>query len=281
MKVINRIKVITSALGTHGMWYVVKKIAAKLFTKLPFSWYARMSINGFRMHLFPTLLTHNLFADKRYRAADDAVYRTYLRKGDTAIDAGANIGSSTLLMSLLVGETGRVLSFEPSKRFYSYLKRNIALNGYNNIQAYNYALGDKATELAFNEQREDDTTYRIEPGVDTGVVVKVHTLDSYTSGISHVRLLKIDVEGYELFVLRGAQQTLQKTEILYIEFSTNNLRATGTNPSHILDALHHYFDVYEVQNGTLVPFVYMQDRAYGTDLVCLQKSRQNLLLKII
>ena len=65
-----------------------------------------------------------------------ALFKRVVRRGDVVLDLGANIGYFTLLAARLVGESGRVYAFEPEPMNFEYLKKNIAVNGYKNVLAY-------------------------------------------------------------------------------------------------------------------------------------------------
>ncbi len=100
-----------------------------------------------------------------------------LRPGDTAVDAGANIGTHSLFFSRAVGPAGTVYAFEPDPRAFALLEANIARNNTVNVRAQRAALGAGG-----------------------------ETLDAL--GLQSCRLLKLDVDGGELDILRGAESLL-------------------------------------------------------------------------
>lgn len=164
-----------------------------------------------------------------------------LRAGDVFVDVGANIGQMSLLAGRLIGPTGTVLALEPMPETFAILQRNIVLNGLSNIHAVNSALGSRCgsafmTTVPGNRGASAITT---EP---TGPSVTVTTLDDSlaAAGVTTVTMAKIDVEGYELEVLRGAMKLLtsQSPPILCVESPRG--RGEGGQLLHLLWGLKCY-----------------------------------------
>ena len=185
--------------------------------------------SGFRLHFFPTSLSAALWINPEDRHDDVAFFRDFLRPGDTIVDVGANIGSLSLLAAVIAGQTGKVLAVEPHPRIFEFQKRNLALNHAHTVEAHNVALGEAPGELHFSDDRSDDqNSVRTDGG---GIVIPVTTLDALASALPRITLLKIDVEGYELSVLKGADQTLARTACVFYESWEEHLKkwdlATG------------------------------------------------------
>lgn len=143
------------------------------------------------------------------------VLEEYVRPGSVALDVGAHIGTHTLTLSRLVGPSGRVYAFEPVKKTYRELRRNLALNGVTNVVPLRYAIGSgPASVIEMNP---------IHPGEEGGTSVghggdraELRSLDSF--GFEQVSLIKIDVEGFELPVLDGAEDTIRRNRpVLIVE----------------------------------------------------------------
>jgi FkbM family methyltransferase len=142
-----------------------------------------------------------------------AAFRDALRPGDTALDVGANVGSYALLFGQWVGPGGRVHAFEPSPAAFEGLSAHIALNGLaDRVTARAEAVGERTGELTLRDEGFHGTTREWQPG-DAGasrLVVPVVTIDeACRDGGLRPRLIKVDVEGAELAVLRGARETIR------------------------------------------------------------------------
>ena len=191
--------------------------------------------SGFRLRFFPSSLSAALWIDPDDRKDDAAFFRDYLRPGDTVIDAGANVGSLSLLAATIVGVSGRVLAVEPHPRIFGFLRQNLALNGAVTVQAENTALGDAQGELCFSDTRSDDQNSVQRSG--PGIRVPVTTLDVLAAELAQIALLKIDVEGFEIAVLHGAAGVLSRTACVYCESFEQNLQKLGWSTSDLIGKL--------------------------------------------
>ena len=137
-------------------------------------------------------------------------YAYVLRPGDGVIDAGANIGALTLAFSRLVGESGSVLAFEPQRLMYYVLCANLAINGIENVAAAQVALGAAPGFILVPVLRPRDHLNfgGLTIGGEHGEPARVRTIDSMP--LRSLRLIKIDVEGAELEVVKGADQTIRR-----------------------------------------------------------------------
>jgi FkbM family methyltransferase len=139
----------------------------------------------------------------------------FLQPGMTVLDIGAHHGYYTLLASMRVGESGKVIAFEPSPRERKRLQRHVRLNECGNVQIEAYALGseDKQADLFLVEGAEDYCNSLRPPVVQARtrtVRVKVTSVDEYLSRnrIEKVDFIKLDTEGAEREVLKGARRLL-------------------------------------------------------------------------
>jgi FkbM family methyltransferase len=166
--------------------------------------------------------------------------RDFLRKGDIFIDVGGNIGYLSLLASMIVAESGRVVAFEPDPRAAEVFQKNTALNNVHNILLIEKACSDQdgsvlfnmASHLGWSTALTDTKTLKIEKQIN----VEQCTLDGETGklfGNESPRLIKIDVEGYEPYVLKGAHAIIDKNETAFI-IEINSERLGSCNHS-ILD----------------------------------------------
>jgi FkbM family methyltransferase len=134
--------------------------------------------------------------------------RRILRPGGTVIDIGANVGFTSLLAAKLVGPRGRVIAFEPCAATFAELQANIALNGFGNIKAYQFAVSDTvgtATLHAFPDNDLCQSSLLPRDGATSAEAVRTINFETIARmvDLSSVDLVKIDVEGCEPQVLDG------------------------------------------------------------------------------
>ena len=129
--------------------------------------------------------------------------------GTVALDVGAYIGTHALLMGRLAGQ-GRVYAFEPQRKIYRELRRNIELNGLANVTALRYAVGAETRIVEMNPSQADKIPGESGLSVGTGGErAELRPLDSF--GFRNVSLIKIDVEGFEDEVLAGAERLIRES----------------------------------------------------------------------
>jgi len=255
-----------------GFYFTFKRTIAFLISHTPLAY--RLSFpytTNTRLVFAPALLTYSIFADKQTRHTDIDLIKKYTPTGGTLLDVGGNIGSITIPIAEHVGPTGTVHIFEPSPKFFSIIKKNIALNNFDDrATTHQVAVGSSVGTVFLNESVSDDTTNHI---AASGTAVPQDTLDSFTSSIPHIDFLKIDVEGYELEVLKGAKETLQKTNTLYIEFITQQLKRAGAKPESVIAILNLYFHLFtKAQDETLIPFVFSPSETIHIDLIGIKRT---------
>lgn len=166
------------------------------------------------------------------------------KQEDVVIDVGAHIGPYTLKASSLVGVNGKVLAIEADPSNYNILNRNIDLNKFTNATAVNYAAYSKEEKIKLylpskEEEKElshtkYNTIIQDRAHNETKFVeVQANTLDYLlqSNGIKHekVNWIKIDVEGAEFEVLKGAKDILSKSNNISLLIEIHNLSAANTN----------------------------------------------------
>jgi FkbM family methyltransferase len=151
----------------------------------------------------------------------------WLRPGDTFIDVGANAGYFSAMAASIVGAKGHVHAFEPNPPVSRLLQRSVELNGYEERMRVNpLAVTDRAGCVQLwcrSDGKATDDATTVPQADRIPRQVESTTLDAYcdASGIDKIRLIKIDVEGAELDVLRGASHVLGtiRPDAVVIEFA--------------------------------------------------------------
>ena len=158
--------------------------------------------------------------------------------GDTVFDVGANIGYMTLNLAWCVGETGKVVAFEPSSWAFHRLERNIQLNGMHQVDAKCLGVSDiskKDVKLTL------PCGYRLD-GQNTAneEVVDICTLDDWVTehGIDRLNFIKIDTDGMEAAIIRGALAILDRFRpAIIFELGPGNLEANDESSEDLLNSL--------------------------------------------
>lgn len=144
-----------------------------------------------------------------------SLFRALLKGGETVLDVGANIGCTSLLFS---ESAEHVYAFEPSPTTFSFLQKNVSGSQPSNISLFNIGLGEEPAQstLTFSSSNRSggfvsDQTKASEAGHTTeNIVIRKTDEIVETNGIEKVDFIKLDVEGFEASVLRGATQTLAR-----------------------------------------------------------------------
>ena len=176
--------------------------------------------------------------------------KKYLKREQVFIDVGANIGAITLIASKIVGLSGKVFSYEPSSEMFKKLSLNIELNKKysSNIFLRNIGLGDKKDfkELIPDDQAPGTFTVLNSHDVITRSkkereIVEIDTLDNdYNKLFKSINFIKLDVEGYELQVLLGGQNSLKKFHPILIIENNNMLNIEN----FLSDFNYDFYNIY-------------------------------------
>lgn len=203
---------------------------------------ARVSHHGFRLliDMHDRVIGHELYVGREWEPYVISTFPLLGLEGTTAIDVGANIGVHTLEMSKATGTAGRVIAFEPESRSFELLVRNLSLNGVTNVSAENVALGDHPgrARLAEHPWNLGDHQILLESESSSRPVqeVQLATLDDFCLrlGPNTVSMIKIDVQGYEAQVLRGAEATIDSNPDVWILLEIPSIRSRQLTPSRVL-----------------------------------------------
>jgi len=233
----------------------IKKVVKKLFRCLGFtiSRYERSDALDYFLSLYPHCkhkdgFVYNVYGNMLYQNVTDhvnyrglkqeqnlkdygshesdeaAVIINRIKPGMTVIDVGANIGLYTFLLARLVGNEGKVISFEPGPLSFSLLKANLIVNGFKNVTLENKAVTAK-TQIEYyysNQTIESGSTVTTLLKPDFGhprerIEVETVSLDDYMSGNNYkIDYIKIDVEGGEYSALKGMTNLLKSNPGIFL-----------------------------------------------------------------
>ena len=185
-----------------------------------------------------------------------------LKPGDVFVDAGANVGYYSLIASQIVGEKGTVYAFEPSPCAYNSLEQTIRVNGIDNIVLSNYGLSDReeTMNLLLRDSGLHSPSFHYNKNYTTFSLGKsvLTTLDKFArqNGIGIIDLVKIDVEGSELKVIKGMAELLGEHRIkrIMIEYNGTWLQMAGTSMEEIDTIIKsHKFVVDSISKFDVMP----------------------------
>ncbi|MBM3484263.1 MAG: FkbM family methyltransferase [Alphaproteobacteria bacterium] len=149
------------------------------------------------------------------------VLKQLCHPGHVVAEVGANIGSHTVAIAKAVGPRGRVLAFEPQPAIFRTLCANVALNELYNVECFQMGLGaapERITIPHYNYATEGNFGgIGLDQRDPKGVPVEINTLDALFAG-KRLNMLKLDVEGMEAEVLKGARDTIARCRpFMYVE----------------------------------------------------------------
>jgi FkbM family methyltransferase len=170
-----------------------------------------------------------------------------VQENASCIEVGAHIGAISLQLSKIASK-GHIYSFEPTSTSFQFLLQNIAANSISNITAYNVGISDRAHDLALHDLADLSgcsfvytNAHPSEMSAAKAVPIHCVSLDEWVSknNIPKIDFIKLDVEGMEQAVLRGANRLLLRDKPdLAIEF---NPHANDDSSRQLYEALRHYW----------------------------------------
>ncbi|MEK7263732.1 MAG: FkbM family methyltransferase [Bacteroidota bacterium] len=223
----------------------------------------QIEIEGFKLFVDPTdeAIGKLFLVHTRYEQAETDLIKSILKPGNTFVDVGANIGYYSLLASQCVGEKGKVYSFEPAPNNFSLLQKNIAANKLQNIIATQKAIAEKQGILRLFMDEHLSGGHQI---FDSGL--KSHSVDVETISLDEfflpknvkIDLLKIDIEGAEMFALEGVKKTIASnpTMKLITEFYPVMIERCGFSPEKYLEVLRGFgftLSIIDEEKHSIVP----------------------------
>ena len=195
--------------------------------------------------------------------------------GRSIIDIGANNGSFAVDFAHLVGDKGNVYSFEPQRIIFYQLCGNVFMNGIDNVHCYNLAIGNSDTDIQVQKpnyfQNGNVNFGDVKVGKVEGESVSVQQRRLDYFDFNDVVFIKIDVQGYELNVIKGAENTIRKYRpYLFVEFEDDLLQEAGTSEKELQEKIESLgYVVKRFQEG----MPYQTTSGKCLDCVCIPKEK--------
>lgn len=210
------------------------------------------------------------------------IVKKIIKKGDIVIDIGSNIGYYTLIFAKLVGDTGKIYAFEPDQTNFSLLKKNVEINGYQNVMLENKIVANSNSQMSLFLDKENLGAHSIIPH-DDALQVKVDSvkLDDYLKGFNEkINFIKMDIEGGEAEALKGMVTILQNSNELKImsEFNPPLLKKFGLEHEEYIRTFQKFgFDVFHIDSKKkkIIPIIlknfikkYSPEKNLYTNILC-------------
>lgn len=171
----------------------------------------KVDLDGFVLYAMPNdYIGSSIIRTKKYEPHVTKLLRHELRTGEVFLDIGGNIGYYTMLAASIVGESGKVICFEPNPQNLQLIYEGLLTNNFHNVVVYPYAASDRADILKFTtvgsnggivtEASQDQKYYLLVQSVRIDEIVSDQTID----------FVKIDVEAHEPYVIRGMSKLIQQ-----------------------------------------------------------------------
>lgn len=174
---------------------------------------------------------------KLFDYEDSMFLLNHLKEDDLFVDVGANVGHFSMLAA---SKKAKVIAVEPIPDTFQRLNKNIALNHFESlVETKNFGVGDVEGKLFFTKNNDVMNSVALKSDHNT-IEVNITTLDDLLQN-SNPNIMKIDVEGYEYFVLQGAEKTLAKPSLkaLIIELNDSSQKYQVSN-----DQIHALISQY-------------------------------------
>jgi FkbM family methyltransferase len=241
--------------GLLSTAYCIREITKQQFQKNPTD-IAR--VNGYDIFLRPDDVGYGasmMAVIGWYEPETTELFKKILKPGMKVVDVGANIGWFTLLSASLTRGDGVVYAFEPEPTNFELLRRSVFRNHFSNVKLFQKCISDKdgAESLNVANYGQFGSHSIVRQVGDKKIHVTAAKLDTLVAelNIGHIDLLKIDVEGAEQKVMRGAVTLIENSKIsnIVMEWNPEEWR----DHEELLQWLNSHFEIFEVRLGT--PFL--------------------------
>lgn len=221
------------------------------------------------------------------------IFRRCIKPGDEVVDIGGNIGYFTVQLAQLVTSSGRVYSFEPDPRSYKQLLQSVEAKNMNWVQIFPIALSNNhgnidfylSPQLGWSTAVKNSHLQNCYP-----ITVETTTLDSllvHKRITNKIRLIKLDVEGFEEKVISGMLTVLERCRpILIMEVNNRMLSANGNDCSSLLSILKSLdFNVYAIKPYGRFPsnfnLVSVDRECDDCDAICIPIEKEQIIMKTL
>jgi len=242
---ISKIKKFIQWIRTEGWLFAFKKVSMRIKDKMR-KFYEKLYLGFLRIFKSKNGLVIKKILDyKMYLSIDDSglskellfkgvreelqteIWRKIIKPGMNVLECGANLGYYALMEASIIGNEGRVYAVEPIPENFRILKKNIELNNYSYIiKAYNLAMSDEegdseiavtknsnfATMLLEKNIMSEWMSKKLKQQTKETIKIKAMRIDSFLENKRDIDLIRIDIEGYEIKIIKGLINTIKKSK---------------------------------------------------------------------
>jgi len=246
-----------------------------------------VEIDGHKMFL-DSLDSLRLSINGVYEEFETEIVKKIIKKGDVVVDVGANIGYYTLIFAKLVGNDGKVFSFEPEPTNFNLLKKNVEINGYKNVVLIKKAVSTKTDKTMLYIANDNKGSHTLVNAKHDGEFIEIDSVrldDYFKNYYGKINFVKIDIEGSEASAIKGMSSLLRKMGQIKImtEFSPFMLDKSDINSKIYIELLNELdFEIYNLdgKKRKIIPAdVYYLLKRYTTkkenhaNLLCIKKNQ--------
>ena len=225
------------------------------------------------------------FLNQYYEKDEENLIRKIVKPGDCVFDLGANFGWYSVMISKLVGNKGRVYAIEMEPELAGELKRTLDINDCKNVVVENMAVGNeiKDVELFYSKEQgqanflEYMVTFRAPKGEKTiKKTVPMVILDSYVkqNNVGKINLIKCDIDGSEIFFLRGAKLVLSSNPLMIIEAYEFIQELFGFSMKQLIKEIEQYgYELFVIERDFLRVTSDDMPPKMKVNLFCVPKGR--------
>ncbi len=242
------------------------------------------TIHGFDLKINPSIdngVELSLFQTGTYEKGILFFLKQVLKVGDCFIDVGANIGLMTVFAAKKVGDFGKVIAFEAHPETFKLFQFNLELNNIKNVVAHDFALGSENTQSVIYDNwqvNRGGASLIIKDDNSNSYPIEVRKLDDSLNENIQPKVIKIDVEGFELSVLKGASETISKYKpILIVELSAK--RDNQYQINELIDFIDDFtfYDIFKLEGtkervSKLIKITSREDLPEHDNIICIEKS---------
>ncbi|WKZ29712.1 MAG: FkbM family methyltransferase [Candidatus Dojkabacteria bacterium] len=211
----------------------------------------------------------------KYEPEETELITKILKKGDTFVEIGGNIGYFSIVFSPIVGSEGKIITIEPSPAMVSILEKNKEANNAENMTIVPVAIGKEEGKISVGtESFHDMARISFENGT---IPMKPFDMILDELHIDHIDVATLDIEGAEILALQGMEKVLKQKKIakMMVEVNKGTLAAFDAKPIQLLEMLSEYFSLRLLespeQEVSIEKLAQMADNLTYVNVWCVRK----------